>query len=304
MRLVWVVIPLVLISIVGVQESFAEEFKIIEIVYPIEQYIDSDLIVKGFIIDKKNWNGTTNIYDVKVENYFKNSYNGDVVSILAKESNIDASFFTEVKDDVLLHLKKTDRKDLRERDLFSISFYNSLIDNNQEINISPLKQLQIIQKGYPLEKIACNSSLELIYKYTDNSPACVKPQSVERLMSLGWAKQNTDSPKTWIEIIPIQCGNVWENYRTNSLEHYPGTAEKHVFSLGQIEGMESLRIKGLIMQQHYEDKGAEIFERKFIPNLVKADICEGCFCNAGGYGWHFLISTNDIELFQGWHGVN
>ena len=53
MRLVWVVIPLVLIGIVEMQESFAEEPKIIEIVYPIEQYIGSELIVKGVIVDKK-----------------------------------------------------------------------------------------------------------------------------------------------------------------------------------------------------------------------------------------------------------
>ncbi len=69
MRLVWVVIPLVLIGIVEVQESFAEEPKIIEIVYPIEQYVDSELIVKGVIVDKKNWNGNT--IKTKVQKFLK-----------------------------------------------------------------------------------------------------------------------------------------------------------------------------------------------------------------------------------------
>jgi len=305
MRLVWVVIPLVLIGIVEVQESFAEEPKIIEIVYPIEQYIGSELIVKGVIVDKKNWNGTTEIYDIRVEQYFKNSYNDDIISVLAKATKTNASFFSEVRDEVLLHLKTTDKTDLRQKDLFSIYFHNSLLDNNIEVDISPLKQLRIIQNGYPLEKIVCNSSLELIYKATDNSSVCVKPQSVERLMSLGWAKQKVEPLKTWIETIPIQCGNPWEYYGVHFFDHHPGTSSTFVSALGHtLLNLESKRMEGLIIQQYYQDKGAEIFERKYVPNATKPDQCEGCSCNAGGYGWHFLVSVDSLELFEGWHQVS
>jgi len=304
-RLIWAIIPLVLFSIIGIQESFAQESKIIEIVYPIEQYIDSELIIKGNIIDAKNWNATFRIFDIKVEQYLKNSLDDDIVSIVMKtySSKIGDSSFPEVKDDVLLHLKKTDRQDLRSRDLYAVSLYNSLFDNNKEIDIPPLQQLRISQKGYPLEKITCNSNLELIYKATDNSPACVKPKSVERLVSLGWALSNTESSKIWIGVIPVQCGNPWESYGVNILDHYPGTPEKHL-PAPAYSPIELHRIDGLIIQQYYEDKGATIFERKFIPDATTPDLCEACSCNDGGYGWHFLVSTDSLELFEGWSKLN
>ena len=49
--------------------------------------------------------------------------------------------------------------------------------------ISPLKQIKL---GISHSKITCNEGLELIFKPND-SPACVKPETAEKLIERGWA---------------------------------------------------------------------------------------------------------------------
>ena len=49
---------------------------------------------------------------------------------------------------------------------------------------SPLKQLE---SGISPEDIECKEGLELIFKSTNGSPACVKPQTAEKLVERGWA---------------------------------------------------------------------------------------------------------------------
>jgi len=52
------------------------------------------------------------------------------------------------------------------------------------ISYKPLKQLE---KGVNTLEIICKKELNLIFKSTDNSPACVKPTTVDRLIERGWA---------------------------------------------------------------------------------------------------------------------
>ncbi len=49
----------------------------------------------------------------------------------------------------------------------------------------PLKQ---IENGVEPEKVSCKEGLELVFKTSDNSPACVKSKSVAKLVERGWAK--------------------------------------------------------------------------------------------------------------------
>lgn len=53
--------------------------------------------------------------------------------------------------------------------------------------LSPKKQ---IDKGRLSENVRCNEGLELIFKSTDYSPACVKPQTAEKLIERGWGTYN------------------------------------------------------------------------------------------------------------------
>ena len=64
----------------------------------------------------------------------------------------------------------------------------ALENENQSIEnrkfISP--KMQIFCE-VPPDMVRCNLSLQLIFKSTDGSPACVKPETAEKLIERGWA---------------------------------------------------------------------------------------------------------------------
>jgi len=56
---------------------------------------------------------------------------------------------------------------------------------NKKQPSSPKKQLQ---SGVLAEEIKCKEGLELAFKNTNNSPVCVKPATLQKLIERGWAK--------------------------------------------------------------------------------------------------------------------
>lgn len=54
-------------------------------------------------------------------------------------------------------------------------------------HLSPQKQIKV---GILPEDITCREGLELIFKSSDHSPACVKPETAEKLVKRGWANEN------------------------------------------------------------------------------------------------------------------
>ena len=44
-----------------------------------------------------------------------------------------------------------------------------------------------IKNGITPDALTCNNGFELIFKAFDNSPACVKPETAEKLIQRGWA---------------------------------------------------------------------------------------------------------------------
>jgi len=55
-----------------------------------------------------------------------------------------------------------------------------------EPSIFPSLKTQI-KNGISPDSIICIEGLELIFKLRDNSPACVKPSSISKLVERGWA---------------------------------------------------------------------------------------------------------------------
>ena len=47
---------------------------------------------------------------------------------------------------------------------------------------------QVICYNFTPDEINCNDDLQLIFKLTDNSPACVNPETAEKLIERGWAR--------------------------------------------------------------------------------------------------------------------
>ncbi len=70
--------------------------------------------------------------------------------------------------------------------LFWFTIYENNRTNSKPATVSsPLEQLR---SGIAASNIQCRQDLELIFKATDNSPACVKPSTVTKLVVWGWAK--------------------------------------------------------------------------------------------------------------------
>ena len=69
--------------------------------------------------------------------------------------------------------------------LIMVLLASSITHSDIDAFISPKKQ---IQQGILPEKILCNEGLELIFKSTDGSPACIKPSSLKPLVNREWAK--------------------------------------------------------------------------------------------------------------------
>jgi len=51
---------------------------------------------------------------------------------------------------------------------------------------TPLKQ---VSSGIDPNSVVCKEGFELVHKSTDNSPACVKPSTAEKLIQRGWARE-------------------------------------------------------------------------------------------------------------------
>ncbi len=61
---------------------------------------------------------------------------------------------------------------------------------------SPLRQYR---SGISENIVVCKEDLQLIIKIEDNSPACVKPQTIKILVERGWAKNPTLTLSTFLE---------------------------------------------------------------------------------------------------------
>jgi hypothetical protein len=66
-------------------------------------------------------------------------------------------------------------------DVLSVTIVDQF-ELSKERAIPPLKQMKL---GIPFSNIVCNNDLELIKKY-DGSPACVKPETKQKLIERGW----------------------------------------------------------------------------------------------------------------------
>jgi len=92
-------------------------------------------------------------------------------------------------------------------------------NNKNPPRLSPREQ---VKNGIDPAFVTCRESLELIFKAIDNSPACVKPESIEKLVQRGWALE-TSLIKNFEEC--VAAGNlVMESYprqcRTSDGKHF------------------------------------------------------------------------------------
>jgi len=73
--------------------------------------------------------------------------------------------------------------------------------------LSPKKQ---VAYGVSPANVVCLDGLVLMKKLSDNSPACVKPDTAQKLVERGWGSWMVST--TWFELTPIQCHSPWDEY--------------------------------------------------------------------------------------------
>ena len=61
-------------------------------------------------------------------------------------------------------------------------------ENSEKIKIHRLAPLKQIANGISPKDIICNENLQLVFKITDDNPACVKLTTMEKLIERNWVK--------------------------------------------------------------------------------------------------------------------
>lgn len=90
-------------------------------------------------------------------------------------------------------------------DVKGVTKFEIVLTSDETKIPSPNKQLA---SGIEPNEILCNGDLQLIFKSTDGSPACVKPETVPKLIERGWGSfDNIQLGKTWIATVPTQASN-------------------------------------------------------------------------------------------------
>lgn len=128
----------------------------------------------------------------------------------------------------------------------------------------PLKQ---ISNGTPAENVTCTEGLELVFKIENNLPACVKPSSVTKLVSRGWASQTMATDKVGI-LVETNDVTLADNNKTFEIT----SGDRLVLKLGEqynweinIDNMDVLsRVKNIMVIRGSQG----VFESKMTGTAV------------------------------------
>ncbi len=215
MGLVWVVIPLILIGIIGVQDVDARCLgepcrpPTSPWVDPLQFYIQSDIVVIGEVIDQRNQVydlDVITLYDIKVEQYLKNPQNVNVISTLG-QPEIRPSYWYyqtfDVKDRVVLYLQYASPEITSKiPNVYVIDERANPHNISFAIDGMPTRTEQIqtlennrLEKHYfrGLDEIVCTFGLSTVYKKSEIYPVCVSSNTAEKLVLRdGWSYEKNN----------------------------------------------------------------------------------------------------------------
>jgi len=176
----------------------------------------NQVIIDGTVVSSKQLSLTQIEYVLKVNNYFKNSQENELITAVGptfKSGELYGKIY-EVDDSALFYLNLIENQyrispyslqatsECSPRQMLGlyllpdelhlehqkvdpqlfkkcIPYLSSLSDPVR----SPLKQTK---SGLVIDDISCFHDLQLIIKKSTNTPSCVKPSSMNKLLSRGW----------------------------------------------------------------------------------------------------------------------
>ena len=181
-------------------------------------------------------------------------------------------------NNVSLHFQKDDSTTYHSYFKIGNAVYSAQISGVTEysVNPSPFKQIKNGVSGYDVK---CKSGFSLIIKTSDDSPACVKPSTAQKLVERGWGVLNEQT--VWFEYTPLQCQQTpWD-------EHWNKLYANSTFGDRIISPMS-------IIKTYFGDQGIIILEAKqIIPlaNMTPVPLCGG----QSDIVFYFLVSESDAN---------
>lgn len=124
-------------------------------------------------------------------------------------SQIDASSFQDVNPMCFNYGVETSIVGIQGANMTYVDISNKTIHSTKlPENISIIPPLQQMRIYDDVRFIRCNPDLQLIFKSENGSPACVKPETAQKLIERGWAKEITGSTTQQASIIQDMSTNV------------------------------------------------------------------------------------------------
>jgi len=152
----------------------------------VELYVENEVILVGFVTSISVTDSEDTQYTINVERYVKNPQEDNSIVAIGRGStdsknlsSIDKLF--KMGDRVLLFLNTSN-------DIFLISPYSvnaQLLDVDADFLPPPLR---LYKAEVPVEEISCKQGMSLLIKATNDFPACIKQNSIEKLVTRGWGK--------------------------------------------------------------------------------------------------------------------
>jgi len=157
----------------------------------IQLYQESDVIVLGKVVSAEpfvNSDGLNQtMYAIQILQPIKSDLQKDTIDVVglgsidAKGHLSDETIFV-VDQQVFLLLYDVDNTLYISPHSIPAANY----DPNKQFILPPLK---LTKAGIPVDEINCKDGLKMVIKANNSSPACVKYESVDPLISRGWAME-------------------------------------------------------------------------------------------------------------------
>ncbi len=122
------------------------------------------------------WQGEVKIFVNIIEN--KQDLGDFSLTSRAGENNLAIQVF----DGHLIQMTKIEPYPISNKKIL-LSDYVATFVISKSVVLSPLKAFK---SGVAIENITCKEGFELIEKKSDNSPACVRPQTAQKLVERDW----------------------------------------------------------------------------------------------------------------------
>ena len=283
MNLVWVVIPLVLIGIIGMQEVSAcscamstieEAFENTEVVFSglATNIIHVDGIYHTNFLVTDKWKNIEQ--DIIQINIYSNDGTCGVNFKINKKYIIFAGEYSgdDPKKSGLYTSACTYTQSVEHAGINTLNF----LENNSIFFQSVMPPLKQISTGIHVKDVTCKEGLDLIFESSDNSPACVRPQTAEKLIQRGWTNKDVidsgseplirGAPSQQVRIIDLD-GNFLNNAIVNSSSFItvdvanPKSTDQQYLIIFEIQNEEKILVEQI--SEIVTVKSGESFTPKF-----------------------------------------